>query len=333
MPHRLPRLFVLWALAGSGCSIENPSFQLHGDGHGGSTGPPTTGDASTSGAATTAESGSAGNSDGMTGSGGSSTGGEGSTAAVTSTTSEPGTSTGDVSGTTGTSGGGSTGADSIGGSTGGVNECVGGALGEPPRLEVKKSGQVLMACGASKSVSNAFAKFSGSTLQIYDSGTCTQTGTLYEVTGVNFTITPIDLGESCSHVTLEWAAAAPCEVTGFALKNGDNPAYVGAFGRRTGPGEYAAFSVEPFHECGCAVDDVACCKHFYEIDQKDYLPGEYSLGFPDAVAPIAAMESTTGKVEGADYLFTNLRSLVHESCAAEPSHVWLDFRWWAMLNN
>lgn len=190
-----------------------------------------------------------------------------------------------------------------------------------------------MLCGGSKQLSNAYAKFSGSTLQIYDSGACTQTGTLYEVTGVNFAISPIAFGENCSDVTIEWAAVAPCEVTGFALANGDKPAIVGAFGRTTGPGEYAAFSVEPFHDCGCAVDGVACCQHIFELDQTLYLPGGYSLGFPGAAAPIAAQMATDGEVEGVSYLFTNLRSFVHEGCMAAPSHVWLDLRWWAMRSD
>lgn len=205
-----------------------------------------------------------------------------------------------------------------------------GAMGEPPQIEVKTNGQVLLTCGGVKTVKQGFAKFSGETLQIYDSGDCTQAGALYEVAGVNFSITPTGFGDDCSDVQIEWAPAPPCAITGFGLANGGDPTYIGAFGRINGPSGYKAFSAEPAFDCGCAVDDVMCCAHVYELDQAEYSPGAYTLGFPGAMDDIGAQESIVGTVDGNSYLFTNLRSHVHESCEAAPSHVWLDVRWWAM---
>lgn len=322
----VPRLILMCLLGSAGCSVQNPAFAL--DGGGDSAGPGTTTSAPTSSSGPDGTTGSGSAGPGSTGG----TTGSGSATGSDATTTVPDSTTAMVD-STGTSSG-STGAESVGGSTtGGVNECMAAVPEEPPRLEVKKSGQVLKACGGSKSLTDAYATFSGSTLQVYDSGTCTPTGTLYEITGVNFAITPLEFGESCSDVRIEWAAVDPCEVTGFALTNGDKPAYVGAFGRTTGPDGYAAFAVEPVQECGCVVDGVACCQHLFELDQTLYMPGEYTLDFPGAAAPIGAQESIDGEVDGASYLFRNLRSMVHAGCMAAPSHIWLDLRWWAMRSN
>jgi len=205
-------------------------------------------------------------------------------------------------------------------------------VGEPPRLEVKQDGQPLVVCAGARGLTKAFAKLSGGTLQLYDSGTCAQTGSLYEITGVNFVIPQVDLGDTCSDARIEWAPEPVCEVTGFGLRNGDQPVLVGAFGRLRGPTKYTAFSAKPHRECGCTVDGVQCCDHVFELDQEHYLPGTYTLEFPGTDGAIAPGESTQGSVGRADYLFRNLRSDVVESCTAGPSNVWLDMRWWATAN-
>lgn len=208
-----------------------------------------------------------------------------------------------------------------------------GAMGEPQGLEVKKNGQLLLACGGVKSITSGFAKFSGATLQIYDSGNCTQEGSLYEVAGVNFTIAPSVFGDNCFDARIEWAPSPPCEVTGFALSNGDDAVYVGAFGRTTGPSGYEAFSAKPIFDCGCAIDGEMCCSHLFELDQATYSPGRYTLGFPNAKSDIGPEETIIGSVDGNDYQFKNFRSFVQETCDDTPSHVWLDVRWWAMKAN
>lgn len=219
-------------------------------------------------------------------------------------------------------------------STGGdPGQCISGVPGDPPRLEVKANGQVLMSCGGAKTFVGAFAKLSGSTLKIYDSENCTQTGTLYEVTGVNFSISPTDFGDACSQARVEWASTPPCDVTGFGLANGGDPLYVGAFGRTLGPSGYTAFSTDSVFDCGCVVDDVKCCDHVLELDQETYPPGRYTLKFPGAMSDIGEQESIVGTVDQNEYLFTNLRSHVRESCDPAPSHEWLDFRWWAVKTN
>jgi hypothetical protein len=333
----LPCFALVWLVGGAGCWKDNPAFYIDSDTTRGSD---STGFLSSTGAHTASSSdttpttdgiGSDSGTAGLTSTGGATASSSTTTASGTSGTSttsgastEPGTTTDQTVGMTGT--------ESTGSSTG-AGECMNGVMGDPPRLEVKKDGQVLDICSGAKGLTGAFASFSGSTLQIHDSGDCTETGTLYEVTGVNFSIMPMDLGDSCFDVQIEWAPAPPCEVTGFGLSNGDNPLYVGAFGRRTGPSGYGAFSAESTFDCGCAVDDVTCCEHVFELDQATYSPGGYTLGFPDARSDIGAGEAVIGTIDGNDYLFTNLRSHVHESCDAAPSHVWLDIRWWAMEAN
>lgn len=331
----VPLIFCSFTTAA--CFSGNPAFALGGDGVGGSassglagtsTGPdgssgmvPTGG-----GSGSLSDSATQGGDPGATGSTTqSSISDAGTSDAITSSTgtADPGDSTG---------AGVSTG--STGSSTGdGTPVCMEAVVGEPPHLAVKQDGQPLVACAGVRSLTKAFAKFSGATLQLYDSGTCAQTGSLYEITGVNFAITPVDLGESCSDARIEWAPGPVCEVTGFGLRNGDQPVLVGAFGRLRGPTNYTAFTAQPQQECGCEVDGVACCDHVFELDQKLYQPGGYSLGFPGADGTIAPGDSINGTVGRADYQFRNLRSDVGESCVAGPSNVWLDMRWWATANN
>lgn len=326
MPHIRAKLAtgLTLGLALGGCSRENPAFSLSGHGSGGTDGSGSSSDsgATDTGAPTSDGSGSASNSATATSDASTSQG----------VTSEPATSgpgsTGAVSSSTGTD---TTGTSSS--SSGGPNECMDGVVGEPPRLEVKKDGQPLVACGMAKSLTKTFAKFSGSTLQLHDSGTCNQSGTLYELTGVNFSITPQDLGDGCFDARIEWAPGPVCEVTGFGLRNGDQPIYVGAFGRLRGPTGYTAFASEPLFDCGCAVDGVECCDHVSEVDQKLYEPGVYTLAFPGADSDIAAGAQITGTVDGSSYLFRNLRSHVGPSCDPAPTNVWLDVRWWAMNSN
>ncbi len=309
-----------------GCTSSNPAFALDGD-------PPGLTDATDAPASSSSDTNTP-----TTGPGSASNSASAATTDAATSSGDPTASDSSGGPTTGmldtTQGAGSTGpADTDASSSGGPNECMDAVVGEPARLEIKKDGQVLLACGGAISLTNAFAKFSGSTLKLYNSGTCMQTGPLYEVTGVNFAIKAKDLGEGCSDVRIEWATAPPCEVTGFGITLGDNPVYVGAFGRLLGPTGYTSFSSEPLFDCGCTVDDAACCEHLFDQNQQVYQPGAYTLAFPGAMTDIAAPAAIVGSVDGSDYLFTNLRSQVHGSCDAAPSHVWLDIRWWAMASD
>jgi len=326
-------LFVpVCLVGGAACWKDNPAFGLDGgasDGAGVTGLVSATGDEATSSVVTAPTSGDAGSASSTDGQATTSTTG-GATASDSGTSPLPDTST-SADDTTGDSGAttGTTGVQSTGDSTGEEPDlCMGDVVGEPPRLAVKQNGQLLQPCGGAKSLTGAFAKFSGSTLQIYDSGTCEQAGALYEVTGVGFTLEPTNLSDDCSSVRIEWAPAPPCEVTGFGLANGEQPRLVGAFGRTIGPTGFAAFSPAPEFACGCEVDDITCCQQVLENEPQAYQPGHYTLDFPGASDGCDPQESIAGVVDGNDYLFTNLRSFVHGTCEENPDHVWLDVRWW-----
>lgn len=323
MPRLLPLVLASSsALLGAGCLKDNPAFyEGESASASGATGASSSsGDVGSSGAAATGTSGmTSGMSGGVTS--GDVSSGDATTQPVSSsdaTTGGPGTS--DAS-TSGTSGGTS------GDTTGGPMMCTYDVPIPPPRLKVLKDGLEALQCGGIvKTLSNAYVEYVGNAIRIHNSGNCAPGGSVYEVSGVGFTITPVGLGESCSSARLEWAAQPPCELSGFALKNGDSAVYVGGFGTLTAPEGFDGFSPAALFDCGCELDPMTCCSH--NLDGADLVPGLYALLFPGLGQTLPAQQQAQGTIENTNYLFSNLNSHIHPSCEALPSTVWLDMRWW-----
>ncbi len=319
MPRLLPLVLASTsALLGAGCLKDNPAFYEGESASGGATGASSSsGDVGSSGAAATGTSGM---------SGGATSGDVSSGDATTQPVSSSDATTGGVGTTDATTTGDTTGG-TTGDTTGGPMMCTYDIPIPPPRLKVLKDGQEALQCGgAVKTINNAYVEYVGSTIRIHTSGNCAPGGSVYEVSGVGFTITPVGLGESCSAARLEWAAEPPCELSGFALKNGDKAVFVGGFGRLTPPEGYDGFGPAALFDCGCELAPMTCCSH--NLDGMDLAPGLYSLLFPGVGQTLAAQQQAQGVVEGTTYTFANLNSHIHTSCEAVPPNVWLDMRWW-----
>lgn len=324
MPRLLPLVLASTsALLGAGCLKDNPAFyEGESASASGATGASSSsGDGGSSGAAATGTSGmTSGMSGGVTS--GDVSSGDATTQPVSGsdgTTGGPGTSDASTSG--GTSGG------TAGDTTGGPMMCTYDVPIPPPRLKVLKDGIEALQCGGVvKTLGNAYVEYVGNTIRIHNSGNCAPGGSIYEVSGVGFTITPVGLGESCSSARLEWAAQPPCELSGFALKNGDSAVYVGGFGTLTAPEGFDGFSPAALFDCGCELDPMTCCSH--DLDGADLVPGLYALLFPGLGQTLPAQHEAQGTIENTNYLFSNLNSHIHPSCEALPSTVWLDMRWW-----
>lgn len=328
MPSRFLVSLVVVALL-SACVRENPGFLAATEGSGGSGGGTSTTTSSTTQALTTSGAMSATGSGGVgETSGGVLTATTTSESATGTTTTEPGTT--GTSGAPGTSTGeASTGeAMSTGGSSGGSELCELPMWGEPPGLAVTKGQNPVMSCGSPKAITKGYAKFVGTTLQVHESGTCVESGPVWEFKGVGFDINMVPLTEACTAVRIEWVSAMPpCVPAAIGVTNGDTKVLVGAFGRLKGPTGYEAFTATPTFDCGCEVDGVACCDH--TLEQTTYEPGLYTLSFPGGVDPVVSGLATIGSVDGKSYQFRNLRSRVREECPMVPPSVWFDMRWWA----